>query len=226
MKNIILQHWSGEMNELCSLSSENISNYAKRIGADYKLIRGDAFRANLNVSHPPLQKLAMLNEEFDEYDMTVMLDADMFARRGLKENIFTDVNGIGVHTEVQERLVKHMERILPNISNSLYSYWGGAIYRLTKEQRISLRSGIREEEIPLFCNKKYHGDEGLMHVLAVRAGIKNNYIDDTHWNYPSFWEGVENSAIIHIRTKYKSGNNIIKRDKIQNYMELKEKQII
>jgi hypothetical protein len=226
MKYIILQHWSGEMNELSELSSHNISQYAKNIGVDYQLIRGDSFRPNLPKKHPPLQKLAMLNEEFDEYDMTVMLDTDMFARKGIKENIFTDVEGIGVHTGVQKNLAKHMKQILPHISNPEYCYWGGAIYRLTREQRILLRAGIKEDEIPLFCGKRNHGDEGLMHTLAVRAKIKNCYIPDTHWNYPSFWDEPDKAAIIHIRTKYKSDGKLKKREKMINYKELVKKGII
>jgi hypothetical protein len=221
MKYIILQHWSGELSELAKLSSDNISNYAKSIGADYKLIRGDSFRSNLEKNHPPLQKLSMLNEEFDEYDMTVMLDTDMFARKDLKENIFTDVEGVGVHTRVQKNLAQHMKQVLPHISNPEYCYWGGSIYRLTREQRKLLRAGIKEEEIPLFCSKKYHGDEGLMHTLAVRAKFKDCYIPDTHWNYPSFWDEPEKAAIIHIRTKYKSCSTIKKRDKMLNYNELR-----
>lgn len=224
MKNILLQHWCGKMNELSRLSSDNISNYAKRIDVDYKLIRGNTFRPNLKVNHPPLQKLAMLGEEFDDYDMTVMLDADMFACKNLKENIFTDVEGVGVHTNVQERLVQHLKHALPTISNPEYSYWGGSIYRLTREQRQILRSGIIEKEIPLFCTKKHHGDEGLMHVLAVRAKIKGCYIPNTHWNYPSFWKGIENAAIIHIRTKINMSGK--KRTKMENYKALVDNGII
>jgi len=33
-RNIILQHWPGEMNELGIASSTNISKYAEKLGAD------------------------------------------------------------------------------------------------------------------------------------------------------------------------------------------------
>ena len=64
-KNIILQHWTGELNELCKLSSKNISSYAAIIGADYKLLRGNLFRENLST---PCQKVYMLDAVFDDYD--------------------------------------------------------------------------------------------------------------------------------------------------------------
>lgn len=40
MKNIILQHYDGELGELEKLSIDNISNYAKKCGAEYELVLG------------------------------------------------------------------------------------------------------------------------------------------------------------------------------------------
>ena len=224
MKNIILQHWSGEMNELGELSSANISKYAEKIGVEYKLIRGDKFRSNLKVKHPPIQKLHMLSRAFDEYDMTVMLDMDMFTRKGMEENVFTDVEGVGVHAQVQKRLVKHLQQRIPELTDPEYCYWGGSIYRLTREQRQKLRAGIRENEIPVFCNRRNHGDEGLMHVLAVRAQIKDDYLPDRNWNYPSFETDIENASIIHVRTKIAPRGP--KRTKMENYKDLVSRGLI
>ena len=86
MKNIILQHWSGELSELAILSSKSISEYAKMVGADYELVLGDQF-TSMDV-RPELQKLLMLDERWDDYDNLVMVDADMFVRKGCSENIF------------------------------------------------------------------------------------------------------------------------------------------
>jgi len=47
-----------------------------------------------------MQKLAILNEEFDSYDSVVMLDTDVFMRAGLTESIF-DMPGIGVSGPAQ-----------------------------------------------------------------------------------------------------------------------------
>ena len=76
MKNIILQHYTGEPGELERLSIANISDYASRIGAEYKLVQGNVFRKTLTA---PCQKMYMLDPVWDEYDYVVMMDIDMFA---------------------------------------------------------------------------------------------------------------------------------------------------
>ena len=158
MKNIILQHWSGNMIELTQHSSANISKYAEKIGADYKLLLGDVFRPNLS---PPCQKLHMIDEGFDKYNMVVMVDADMFTRKGMEENVFEDVEGIGRHTAIQDRLIKTVKHRYPDLGNLEYPYWGGSIYRLDKETRQRLRMHIDEDEMELFSN--FCMDEGIMH---------------------------------------------------------------
>ena len=226
MKNIILQHWSGGMIELTELSSTNIAKYAKKIGADYKLLRGDVFRPHLKLS-APCHKLHMLDKVFDEYDMVVMLDADMFTRKGMEENVFTDVVGIGRHTEVQDRLVRSLVNKFPKLGNLNYPFWGGSIYRLDLELRQQLRNYIRDEEIINFSrNVSYYQDEGIMHRLAVLAEVamENAYLPGNHWNCGSFETGVENSAIIHIRTKV--APNGPKKPKIENYRDLVKRGLI
>ena len=78
MKNILLQHWAGDMDELTRLSVSNISKYAKHCDAEYRLLEGMLFNPKLS---PQCQKLFMLDPLFDEYDMVVMVDADMFTRK-------------------------------------------------------------------------------------------------------------------------------------------------
>jgi len=70
MVNIILQHFAGELRELDNYSIENISNYAKMVGADYKLIRGKPFRKHLTA---PCQKIFLLDKTWDEYDEKIIL---------------------------------------------------------------------------------------------------------------------------------------------------------
>ena len=138
MKNIILQHWSGELNELTKLSSKSISEYAEMVGADYELVRGDQF-TSMDV-RPELQKLVMLDKRWDDYDNVVMVDADMFVRKGCNENIF-ECKGIGRHTQIQTNLRSGIARTLGFVwGNEGAPYWGGSIYKLTKEQRKKFRS--------------------------------------------------------------------------------------
>ncbi|MGV7234722.1 MAG: hypothetical protein ACQ9ET_00545 [Nitrosomonadaceae bacterium] len=224
MNNIILQHWSGELDELAELSTANISKYAQQIGVDYRLLRGDVFYPDVPRGGSPIQKMYMLNEEFDKYDMVVMLDMDMFTRKGMTENVFTDTTGIGGHTHVQDRLVKRLKQTLPRLADPKYSYWGGSCWRLPRDVRIELRSHIKQDEIPLFCTRKNHCDEGMMHTLAVRAKITNNYIPNYMWQCGNYMEGIEKCAIIHVRKKV--GPKGPKREKIENYRDLVKRGLI
>lgn len=221
MKNIILQHWSGPINELGELSSANISKYARSLNEEYKLLRGDLFRPNLKTPWPPLQKLYMLDEIFDEYDIVVMMDMDMFTRKGMNENIFTDLEGAGRHTVVQQRLVN---RISSKWGDPKCSYWGGSVYRLTRELRQKLRMHIKEDEIVYFCSRPSHGDEGMMHRLASLAQIKNHYFPDDRWGRSSFERNVGNAATIHVRSNIAPAGP--KRSKIENYRNLVERGLI
>lgn len=221
MKGIILQHYNGKMGELEKLSSENIQQYAKKCGVEYKLLKGILKPGLSNQS----QKIAMLDEEWDEYDVVVMMDIDMFTRKGQTKNIFTDETGIGRHHGIQTHLIKNIHNRFPFLADPKFAYWGGSIYRITKEIRQLLRPHFNMSEATQFSGN--YNDEGIMHRLAVLAGIKNhktNYLDRQQWNYSSFDEGVENAEIIHIRPKRVQGGK--KYPKIENYNYLVKRNII
>ena len=214
MKNIILQHWTGPLGELEKLSSENIKAYAEFCGADYKLLRGAV--CNYSLSNQS-QKMHMLSEEFDDYDVVVMLDIDMFVRKGSTANIFTDETGIGRHYNIQESLVKSLARQFPFLCDETYPYWGGSAYRLERDIRQEFRKHMNISEMIQFNNN--FNDEGIMHRLAVASGYKEKrYFDRQQWNFSSFDNGVEESNIIHIRNKQVQGGP--KRPKIENYKAL------
>ncbi len=223
IKNIVLQHWTGEMNELGTFSSANISKYAEMVDADYRLLRGDVFRSDLS---PPMQKLHMLDEVFDEYDVVVMLDIDMFIRKGMDENIFGDnIQGVGLGGSLQNRLLKSMSLQKPAMANLNYPYWGGAVYKLDRQLRQKLRVHINENELPLFSGQGRYEDEGMMHRLATLAKIEKCCLPGgKKWSHGSFEDGIENAAIIHIRTKIAPQGP--KRAKIVNYRELVDRGLI
>ena len=220
MKNIILQHWTGELGELELLSSANIKKYAEKLGADYRMLRGQVFREHLT---PPCQKLYMLDKAFDEYNVVVMLDPDMFTRKGMEDNIFEEL-GVGKTTEIQDRLLKSFRRLHHNLANPNYPYWGGAVRRMDRELRQKLRVHIDAEDwTPI--SKPYHfEDEGIMHRLMTLANIKNTTTLARKWSHGSFEEGVENAALIHIRTKIAPQGP--KRTKLENYRGLVKRGII
>lgn len=222
MKNIILQHWNGPLRELEQLSMKNIQAYAEFCGAEYKLIRGNVFNPNVN---PASQKIHMLSEEFDQYDVVVMMDMDMFTRKGMTKNIFTDEKGIGRHYKVQPGLREGIGKRLPHLCNPKYPYWGGSIYRIERDVRQRLRKHIVDFNMIEF--NKHQEDEGIMHHLATMEKMKETpdvYMDKQQWNYSSFDDGVENAYIIHIRPKVAPGGP--RRPKIENYKSLVEKGLI
>lgn len=225
MKNIILQHWTGPLGELEERSKANIEEYAKFCGADYRLIQGNVFRKHLST---PCQKMIMLDSQFDEYDTVVMMDIDMFTRKGMTKNIFTDDTGVGRHYGIQPSLRKKLCNRFPLLGDERYPYWGGSIYRLEKEVRQQLRVHMIDWEMDHFNNN--YEDEGIMHRLAVRADFTEEgaYLDDDKWNRSSFEENVSDGYIIHVRRKMKNtpGRPSPKQDKILNYGKLVERGII
>lgn len=223
MKNIILQHFDGNLRELDKLSIENIKNYSIHVGAEYQLITGKPFRPHLT---PPCQKVIAIDERFDSYDNVVMLDIDMFAPRRIKHNIF-EVTGIGVYSEIQKLLHNKLVERYKKISSLSAPYWGGSIYKFTKEQRIQLRNHLGNDESWMNnYNKPYnYEDEGIFHTLATKTNLdcKNTYLDKM-WSTCSYLPTVQEAGFIHIRTKITPTGP--KRDKLTNYKELVKKNII
>ena len=107
-----------------------------------------------------------------------------------------------------------------------YAYWGGAIYNLTREQRIKLRQGIVDFEMITF-NEKYQ-DEGIMFRLATVAKIpqrETTLPGEYKWCHCSYRSGIEDAALIHVRTRVTEGQPI-HRTKLENYHALVERGLI
>ena len=222
--NIVLQHFDGELRPLDKLSMENMKMYALEHDAEYKLITGKPFRKHLTGA---CQKVYMLDEEFDKYDKVLMVDIDMFAPRGMTENIF-ELTGVGLYAETQGMLHRKILNHAPMFSSAKHAYWGGAIYLMDKPLRQKLRRHFGgDESWMLPYNKAYQfEDEGIMHTLAMLSGIWHNpeqYLD-RKWCQCSFLPHPENAGFIHVRTKITPQGP--KRDKMDNYNELAMKGIV
>lgn len=201
------------MTALCEASVANIWAYAKRIGAQYQLLRGNVFRPNLSA---PCQKLHMLDVSFDAYDTVVMLDSDMFAVRGLAENVF-ELDGSGLFSAYTANVFRRCRERHPGLTDANYAYWGGAIYRLPRELRQCLRAHIVEDELVRFSAN--FEDEGIMHRLAMLAKVSQDRIPD-RWCQCSYLPNPERAAMIHVRTKVAPGGP--KRTKLENYRLLQQ----
>ena len=222
--NIILQHFDGSLRELDKLSMANIKNYAQMIGADYRLVKRKPFRKHLTA---PCQKVYMLDEEWDEYDQVLMLDIDMFAPKGMTENVF-ELEGIGLYADTQHMLHRKIASQYPLLASLSVPYWGGAIYKFTKDMRQRLRRhlGGNESWMNSYNVPYQFEDEGIIHTLAFFEGLKreDKYILDRKWCQCSFLPEPENAGFIHIRTKITPSGP--KREKIENYKELVKKEIL
>lgn len=225
-KNIILQHFDGELRELDKLSVDNIKQYAYNIGADYELILGKPFRKHLT---SPCQKVYCIDKKWDNYDNVLMLDIDVFIRKGLSENIFK-IPGNGIHGPTQVRLKQRL--IEQNRINQFTPYWGGSIYKFNKRERNQLRNAMPNNDIWMnLYNKLYHfEDEGILSELACKALFPILYLDFS-WSQCSFLPNPEKAKMIHIRTKKPghingSWENGGKQDKIKNYYNLVSQGII
>ena len=223
MRNIILQHFDGEMRPLDYESMWNIMDYADMVDADYKLVLGKPFRENLTNA---CQKVHMLHEEFDDYDNVLMLDIDMFRPEAMRLNVF-DQPGIGLYADVQQNLHRRLIQWYPMLGSMDAPYWGGAIYKMDRLTRQTLRKqlGGNEGWMQNF-NKPYnYEDEGIMHVLAMRSGMKfkEPYLD-RKWCQCSFLPNPERAGFIHVRTKITPQGP--KREKMLNWKELVDKKII
>lgn len=109
VKNLIYQYWDGNTVPGIWASVENISQYAKRMGAEHLFEENPKFVTNLGSYSPHYGSFKPIYDEtFHQYDNVLFLDADIFAVEGLEENIFEDFNhDIGICTEpLQPKLRK------------------------------------------------------------------------------------------------------------------------
>ena len=210
--NIVLQHWTGDLGPLQRASVANMERYAAWVGAEYRLLRGDVFDPSLA---PPCQKMAMLGEQFDAYDWVVMVDTDMFATPAA-ENVFTEASGTGMRTEFTSGIAERMFQKHPSITNPRWPYWGGAIWRLSRELRVRLRRHLPDARCEAFSGN--FNDEGIMHRLAGLAGVPQDYLPQ-RWCWCSYLPNPGQAAMVHIRTKITPTGP--KRDKWANYQALR-----
>ena len=223
MRNLILQHFDGNLRPLDYESQWNIMDYADMIDADYKLVLGKPFRQHLTNA---CQKVHMIHEEFDDWDNVLMLDIDMFRPTNMNINVFEE-RGIGLYASVQQNLHRRLVQWHPMLASMDAPYWGGAIYKMDRYTRQTLRKqlGGNEGWMQNF-NKPYnYEDEGIMHVLAFRSGFKTQYpYMDQKWCQCSFLPNPENAGFIHVRTKITPQGP--KQDKILNWQNLVDQKIL
>jgi hypothetical protein len=169
----------------------------------------------------------MFHEDFDEYNTVIMLDTDMFIRKGMTENIL-DVTGLGMHTFFQTNLFRDFGKKYPKYYNPDYPFWGGAIYKTDLDTRKLFRENIREEDLMGLKNTSWL-DEAIMHRIATLAKYKPDtpYLPgEFKWCHCSYRRGIESSAMIHVRTRIMDNRKSPKRTKYENYKLLVERGLL
>lgn len=225
MNNIILQHYTGTLDEISTLSTKNVQDYSKRIGVEWKLVEGSVFRKNLS---NPCQKMFILDESLDCYDNVLMLDADVFVTTLTTENVFDVEPGIGYHGENQIKLRKLLIERFSTLASLKSPYWSGAFYKMDLETRKRLRSCIPMIESELSNSQRNNNvnpfsfeDEGIMHVLATLSGFnsKTNYIDP-RWCQCSYLPNPDSAYMLHIRPRrFAYGPKIDKMIVLQEFLD-------
>ena len=117
MKKIILQHWNGPMREMEKISVQSMKDYASYLGVEYRLLEGHPFKRGLSSQ---LQKLAMFNEEFDEYDTTLMVDTDMVCVKDLKDDVF-ELPGLVCTHHIKQKFFRSIKFVfLTCLTNAMH----------------------------------------------------------------------------------------------------------
>lgn len=195
MKRLVLQHYTGTLGELERHSIKNIRSFAVSERAEYRFLQGNVFSENLSA---PMQKLVLLDKQFDEYDTVVMLDTDMFVRKGLSESLF-DQPGIGVSARFQRRLKWAFIRKMTGLVHWRYPYWNGSLWKLDREHRQLFRSKLHLVDMMKYTNGRLE-DEGVMHQLARHSSFTGGVLPGgSRWAMSSWENDIENAAMIHIR---------------------------
>ena len=169
MKNIILQHWDGELNELTKASVENIKSYAEQIDADYQMITGKPFRKHLT---PPCQKVWCIAKQYEKYDQVLMLDPDVFIVKGLDKNI--------------ERRVKQMieKGVIDEVE---------LVYKRKWDTSLPFSKAIGAKEIISYLNKECNLDQ-LRYMISVKTRQFAKKQRTWQRKYMSDWEKIDTKS--------------------------------
>lgn len=232
MKNLIIQHFEPFREDaieqmkrtgkslpyIVEHSVNNIRAYAEHVGAEYKLLDGEPFQSGLRGQ---CQKCCAINEEYDDYDVVVVLDTDKFmTKKGWDQNIF-EAEGIACFDDIHRKtILPKFCHEFPRISNMDYPIWSGACYVMPREFRQLMRKQINPAMRKVFeaISPRPYVDEGIFHVLCHKAKFKLDKYLDERWDYSSYLPDPQDAYMLHIRHKPKTRE--------ENYRDLLEAGII
>ena len=206
MTNLILQYYDGLKTPESKVSIAHMQKYAEMMGVEYKLLDGRPFMPEIRFQGKKAfrnQCLAALNQEFDDYEIIVVVDTDMvLAKRENTPNIFTDETGIGILTDdIKNTILAKLRGRFPTLSNNIHMFGDGSVWRLERHIRQRLREEIDIRDITGLGNSEF-ADRGIMHRLCALANIKaiDENILSQKWSYSSYLpKASQNGVFIHLR---------------------------
>ena len=182
MNNLILQHWNNlgksSMPVWAERAQNSIKKFAKAINVEYQQVHGwpmGEFRGAV------CQKLALLLEDYDEYDEVLMLDMDMIATKHI-DNPF-NYEGVGrLHLKAMgSKEATKQGRYWPALYKQGAPLFFGNWIKLTRQERIELRKHLPSEDMVLsnmsdptlsrFNTSMPPNDEQTLHYCIWQSGI-------------------------------------------------------
>ena len=199
MKNLIYQVWAGEMRPGCEYSSRLMKEYAKKVGAEYRLDISPNIASKLVKSDGMYWEWLnpIIDDSFLEYDKVLVVDLDIYPRVNLSENIFdveidcfglctepfqgkyrasTNINGINAEKDLRwsKRCFDLWKVSMPRDKDNFLKVYNAGMVMFSKE-------GIqyaRKNFMPFASYTKatqdigrfYSVDQNYFHMEAVRSG--------------------------------------------------------
>jgi len=204
MKNLILQHWHGKLENWAHTCKISVENYARRVGADYELLKGfpmgDWFPNTTSKPWLVIQKIFMLNEKYDEYNDVLLLDMDMLVTNNF-DNIF-NYEGVGrLHKKgMTEVNASKNGRKWPKLYTQGKPMFFGNVVKLTREERMQLRAALDTDVIHNSISEDGlpPNDEIIMHHLIVKSdALKNkNKLEIPHARFCDLPEEADPKATL------------------------------
>jgi hypothetical protein len=212
---VIYQCWNGRLSSGVNISVKQMSDYAKRVGADYIFdLNNPTCNLDIGFYSPHYEKLTpIMDSAFDEYETVMYADIDVYVTESCNLNIFDQFKGdLGIVDEFfqpisrgwlvgQDRIdsdnfwakiVEEKYGITPHYSgNRVMSLNGGVIMLSQKGIKIIREKFNVKDYIDTFKLSTlpdfYHSDQLYFQMIAAS--------DDIHFQ---FMDPMWNSNIIHV----------------------------
>jgi hypothetical protein len=217
MKTLIYQYWYGKQMQPGAVYGRKVmSEYAERIGAEYRFERNPKFFEGFveqPVSYSAL--MPVFNEEYHDYDAVLVIDMDVYPIEGLTENIFeTDFGemamcqeahmpalkkkyrprgerGYNTHVAWSVKMFDYYGVEMPKNEDGLYKIFNSGVVLYSKEGMKKAKNFTHPQKFvnkfkPHFSSFLFWRDQAYAHALFCAGGLDSRELD-TKWNSLIQW---------------------------------------